>query len=382
MMRTDHNDEFEQLMACLDGELPDADAANVRAHLAQCPSCQELELELRSVSGRVASWTVGEPPASLKSPAVRSRMARLHRWLPVAAMLAVATGAGTIWLVGQRNAPKSAVSITAPGESLERKAVEMSLSYPKALSQAAPADLVSSPPKAGRIVSALPPQMTPLLARSARLTVIASDLNAARGELDRIISDAGGYIGHMRVSDDRGAAKKLSASLHVPERSLDPVLEQLKRLGRTRAEGRDAEDVTQQSSDLDARLNNARTSEKRLVSILANRAGDVADVLNVEREIARVRGEIEQMEAARRNLDRRITFATIQVDMLEETKAELGLGDQSVWSRLRNAAVEGWNTALDGSVEVGVFVAQVAPTMLLWGLALIVPYRLIRRRFT
>ena len=380
MMRTDHNEEFEQLMAFLDGELAGADAAAVRAHVVQCPSCQELELELRGVSGRIASWTVGEPPASLKSPAVRSRMKAMLRWAPMAAMLVLTIGAGTIWLAGQRSL-YSVASTVEVNEGPAQAAAE-ALHYPRALADAPRAKELSSQAIAGERVYALPAQVKPLLARSARLTVIASDLNVARGELDRIMSAAGGYIGHMRVSEERGAAKKLSASLQVPEGSLDPVFEQLKRLGRPRAEGRDAEDVTQQSSDLDARLSNARTSEKRLVSILANRAGDVADVLNVEREIARVRGEIEQMEAARRNLDRRITFATIQLDMLEETKAELGLGDQSVWSRLRNAAVEGWNSALDGCVEIAVFLAQVAPTMLLWGLALIVPYRLIRRRFT
>ena len=168
--------------------------------------------------------------------------------------------------------------------------------------------------------------------------------------------------------------------MHVPEGSLDPVLQQLKGLGRTRAEGRNAEDVTQRSFDLDARLNNARISEGRLVAILANRTGSVEDVLNVEREIARVRGEIEQMEGTRRNLDRRISYAIIQLQMAEEAKAELGLGEQSLSGRLRTAVVGGWNTALDSVLEAALLIAQVAPTMLLWGLALIVPYRMLRRQ--
>ena len=379
MMRTDHNEEFEQLMAYLDGELADADAANVRAHLAQCPSCQELELELRAVSGRITSWTVGEPPASLKSPAVRSRMVALRRWAPMAAMLIVTAGAATLWVVMRPlySVQQEAESMSATPEP----ARELALAYPGSV-----AARLEPPGETSKLVTAtavLPPELLkPLLARSAQLTLVASDLNAARPEVERIIGSHGGYVTYIRFSSERGTARALTASLRVPEQALDAALSQLQRLGRVKLEGRDAEDVTQESTDLDARLSNARTSEKRLVSILANRAGDVADVLNVEREIARVRGEIEQMEAARRTLDRRISFATIQLEMTEEQKAELGLGDQSVARRLRNATVEGWNDALDGTVEIAVFIAQVAPTMLLWGLALIVPYRLIRRRFT
>ncbi|MDQ3419551.1 MAG: DUF4349 domain-containing protein, partial [Acidobacteriota bacterium] len=198
--------------------------------------------------------------------------------------------------------------------------------------------------------------------------------------VERVVAAAEGFVGNLTISGDRGSPKSLRATLRVPGPALDATLAQLKRLGRVTIESRDAEDVTQQSADLDARLTNARTSEKRLNDILANRTGDVTDVLNVEREIARVRGDIEKMEATRRNLDRRITFATIQLEMVEEAKAELGLGDQSLSGRLRNAAVEGWNTALDSVFEAALFIAQVAPTMMLWGLALVIPYRMVRRR--
>ncbi len=98
--------------------------------------------------------------------------------------------------------------------------------------------------------------------------------------------------------------------------------------------------------------------------------------------LARVRGEIEQMEAERRMLDRRITYGTIQLEMTEEQKAALDLGDQSISTKLRNAAVEGWNSAFNSVLDFTLLIAWAAPTLLLWGLALFVPYRLIRRRLT
>jgi hypothetical protein len=68
--------------------------------------------------------------------------------------------------------------------------------------------------------------------------------------------------------------------------------------------------------------------------------------------------------------------------MAEQQKAELDLGDQSISTKLRNAVVGGWNSAFKSVLDFTLLIAWAAPTLLLWGLALIVPYRMIRRRFT
>lgn len=376
MTRTDHQAALEDLMADVDGELTPAQSAAVRAHVAGCRECREVEAKLRDVAGRLATWTIEEPPAGLKSPAAVRPMARLRRWLPIAAALAVATGAGTMWLASQRDSPVQVMM--APMGAATETAADASL--PQTPAQAQRGDIVSPRSIAAKAVSESFVQVTPLLARTARLVLVVTGFDTARVEVERVVAAAEGFVGNLTISGDRGSPKSLRATLRVPGPALDATLAQLKRLGRVTIESRDAEDVTQQSADLDARLTNSRTSEKRLNDILANRTGDVTDVLNVEREIARVRGDIEQMEAARRTLDRRITYATIQLEMAEEAKAELGLGDQSLSGKLRNAVVEGWNAAFDSVLAAALFVAQVAPTMMLWGLALVIPYRMVRRR--
>jgi len=69
-----------------------------------------------------------------------------------------------------------------------------------------------------------------------------------------------------------------------------------------------------------ARLKNSRATEQRLVDILRQRPGKVSEVLEVEQEIARVRGEIEQMEADRKSLETRVQFATVKLQVNEEYK--------------------------------------------------------------
>lgn len=61
------------------------------------------------------------------------------------------------------------------------------------------------------------------------------------------------------------------------------------------------EEVTQQYVDLLARLANGIHTEQRLTEILRTRTGKLQDVLKVELEIDRVRGEIEEMRRKRKN---------------------------------------------------------------------------------
>ena len=109
--------------------------------------------------------------------------------------------------------------------------------------------------------------------------------------------------------------------------------------------------MTSQYVDLNARLSNSRNTEKRLTDLLRQRTGELAYVLQVELEIDRVRGEIEQMEAERKNLAHQVNFATISATVTEDYQAQLQIVPLSTSTRFRNAAVSGYRTMADGVVE-------------------------------
>jgi uncharacterized small protein (DUF1192 family) len=131
--------------------------------------------------------------------------------------------------------------------------------------------------------------------------------------------------------------------------------------------------------DIDARLTNSRNTEKRLTEVLRTRTGDVSDVLEVEREIARVREEIERMDAERTHLARRVAYATISLHVSEERQATLDMGPLPLSARFRNAAVDGLRRAFASIVVVTLSVLHIAPVVLLWAVILWWPVRLFVR---
>jgi hypothetical protein len=95
--------------------------------------------------------------------------------------------------------------------------------------------------------------------------------------------------------------------------------------GSVRARGTQAEDLTRQIVDTQARLTALRTLRDRLQALLASRPGRLSDLLEVERELARVQGELEATMSGLAVLRQR-------VDMSELTLA-YSMADRAVTPR-------------------------------------------------
>jgi Domain of unknown function (DUF4349) len=109
------------------------------------------------------------------------------------------------------------------------------------------------------------------------------------------------------------------------------------------------------------------------------RTGKIGEVLAVEREVARVRGEIEQMEARQKQLEHRVDFATIDLSLAEEYQAQIGSPSPSIATRF---LVDGYQSAVESVVGILVFFAEYGPSAMIW-LALFSPLAwYLRRRWT
>src|SRR5882762_9331316 len=224
-------------------------------------------------------------------------------------------------------------------------------------------------------------ESTPMIARTADLKLLVERLDDARQAMDRILAEHKGYVAQLSATAESGSARVVIASLRVPADQLDVCLAELKKLGRVTKESQAGEEVTQQHIDLAARRKNSRNTEQRLNEVLQKHAGKVKEVLDVEKESARVRGEIEQMEAEQQTLEHRVNFATIDLKLAEEYRAQLSTPAPSVAMQLRNAIVDGFCSAFQSLLALVLFLAESGPTLLLWLMILSFPAWLLWRRY-
>jgi len=221
----------------------------------------------------------------------------------------------------------------------------------------------------------------PMIARTVSLTLLVKDVPAARAVLDGILARRAGYAAQLTVATPEGGARSFQASLRIPAGELAAALVDLRALGRVENEGQSGEEVTQQHADLVARLQNSRETEQRMRDILSERTGKIEEVLQVEEEIARVRGEIEGMEADQKTLEHRVDFASVDLQMTEVYKEQLGSPSPSVGNRVRNSFVTGLRNAGASLLGMLLFLEEVGPVLLIWMGLLGVPGWLLWRRY-
>ena len=267
------------------------------------------------------------------------------------AVVAAATGCDQL---------KKAGSHGEGGMMVERAMPPMAAPAPAAM-MAGSAEDSAAVPEARRII------------RSANLTIEVRDVAAAAERARGIVADAGGFVANSRTSEDDAGRRSLAMTLRIPEPGMDAAVAAVKALGHVRDEQTRGEDVTEQYVDLEARLANARRLEERIVDLLAKQSKSLKDILDVERELARVREQIETMTARKRSLDNRLSLATIELTLTQPPGWGRGIFDPLAGLFQRTLG------ALTSSAAVLVVVAAAAlPWIVVLGLALWLSLRFLR----
>jgi len=124
--------------------------------------------------------------------------------------------------------------------------------------------------------------------RSGSLGLKAKDLNLVKEEVETIVADTRGRIDAWSITDDRF----LSMQLRIPEPKLDDAMDRIALLGKVTNRSLQSSDVTDQVIDLEARLANLIALRDRLRGYL-EKAVDLKEILEVEKELARVQTDIE-----------------------------------------------------------------------------------------
>jgi hypothetical protein len=142
-------------------------------------------------------------------------------------------------------------------------------------------------------------------------------LEPAIARLQQLAQQVGGYVANTSVQGGSQNAREASLELKVPANRWDQVMAGLRPVGKVEAQTTETEDVGEEFVDVSARVANARRLEQRLVELLGTRTGKLEDVLAVERELARVREEIDRFEGRLRYLRTRVGMSTLTVRLHE-----------------------------------------------------------------
>ena len=217
-----------------------------------------------------------------------------------------------------------------------------------------------------------------MIIRTGNAFIQVDSLESAIAAVRQLAESAGGYIANSSIMTGEGQQRQATLEIKIPSNRYDQALGGLAGIGKLISSSTNAQDVGEEFVDVSARTSNARRMEERLVNLLATRTGKLEDVLAVERELARVREEIERYEGRLRFLRSQVAMSTLSVTVAEPGPVVGQPGSNVVVEALKQAWRNGVMVVAGGIEMLG----AVLPVVILGVLVLLGVRRWRGRRVT
>jgi PKD repeat protein len=159
-----------------------------------------------------------------------------------------------------------------------------------------------------------------MIVRSGDISLVVEDVSITIDQIAQLAEDLGGYV----VSSKRwGQGKKTAGAItiRVPAEDFDSAMRAMRRLAvEVTSEGTSSKDVTEEYVDLTSKLGNLEATEAQLLKLM-EKAETVEGILNVQKELSKTRGEIEQTKGRMQYLERTSATSLIRTN-LEQAKLD------------------------------------------------------------
>lgn len=199
---------------------------------------------------------------------------------------------------------------------------------------------------------------------TAHFQLEVDNVPSAVNRITNITLQQGGFISGSSVNgyEER---KSGQVTVRVPQKNFHTAIEQIETLGILRSKNIQGQDVTEEYIDTTARLDNLKKQENRLSEIL-KMANTVKDVLEVERELSRVRGEIERLTGRMNYLEQSIEMSTISVDIDEPAPFFEGWGIADSFKQAVNGFIQTINALVIFTGFILPILVYIAIAILIW----------------
>ena len=184
-------------------------------------------------------------------------------------------------------------------------------------SRADAASEASSPDNALQNLNSATATAPTMVIRTGQAFIEVEKVDPAILKIRQLAAQVGGYIANSSISGGRDQIRQATLELKIPAPRYEQAVGSLSTIGKVETVNSTAQDVGEEFVDVTARVGNSRRLEERLITLLSTRTGKLDEVLRVERELARVREEIERYEGRLRYLSTRVATSTLTITVHE-----------------------------------------------------------------
>jgi len=209
-----------------------------------------------------------------------------------------------------------------------------------------------------------------MIVRTGDMSLVVGNVIQARDDIAQLAARFDGYVVSSQISGEEEEMRGW-ISIRVPDDKFEQALAELRNLAvRVKSESTSSQDVTEEYTDLQARLKNAEATEKQYLALL-EKAVDVEDILKIYQSLSQVRQQIEQIKGQMQYLERTASMSRISVYLEPQATAKPLV--HAGWS-----ALEALKSAVRGIVIFGQWLVILAIWLIIfipvWGTAVGIIY--------
>lgn len=219
-------------------------------------------------------------------------------------------------------------------------------------------------------VSEQQPTQERVILRNAEMRVSVENAADTVNQISTMADEMGGWIvsANTSVSTNVNGDEFTTGNVtvRVPAERFEDALAQIRENSLTvENENITGQDVTQEYVDLSSRLQNLQRTETQLQAVMDD-AFQVEDILSVQRELTRIREEIEVIQGRLRFYDQSAAFSSIAVTARTRV-ANVGTVEVGGWNPLETA-----QNAFGALIVVGQFLVDTAIVIVILGVPFVV----------
>jgi hypothetical protein len=205
--------------------------------------------------------------------------------------------------------------------------------------------------------------LTPtMIIRTGSASVQVDSLGDGVQRVRALAARVGGFVANTQMQAGPNQIKSATLEIRLPSSRFDEAINGLTPLGKIESVNVSAEDVGEEFVDVTARAANSRRLEERLIQVLETKTGKLKDVLDVERELARAREEIERMDGRLRYLRARTSVSSLSITVHEPYPV---VGQRGSTSVIGEAFKQSWRNFVQFTARLIAALGTIIPTVVI-----------------
>lgn len=194
------------------------------------------------------------------------------------------------------------------------------------------------PPMNGQTAGETAAEVDQKIIKTGYLSLAVEHAEEAASALSALATGLGGYVQNSSLEERADGTKFGSVTIRIPSKRFEDAMTEAKKLAtQVKSENVGGQDVTEQFTDLEAQLRNAKAQELEYLNIL-KKAQTVQDILSVQSYLGGVRSQIESLQGRLKYLENQTSYATLSVALSEDARVTVPGRDFRPLNDLKTAA--------------------------------------------